>query len=186
MGDSEFTIKDFAISTQKKFAQKLATNAVIRNSLIDDSITEIFNLINKIIKLYLNDKKKAEKVMKDVIKIIVKLGVLQHNNRLDQKMVRDANAHLRHAVLTMISFHEVEFTFERTLAVHKMKTVKDVITSLLKNGQVTEKTHGRLNNVMSVLGESDFLYALYHEEKFKPLVSELARLLNDAIEQGKI
>ena len=88
MGDSEFTIKDFAISTQKKFAQKLATNAVIRNSLIDDSITEIFNLINKIIKLYLNDKKKAEKVMKDVIKIIVKLGVLQHNNRLDQKLVR--------------------------------------------------------------------------------------------------
>lgn len=88
MGDSEFTIKDFAISTQKKFAQKLATNAVIRNSLIDDSITEIFNLINKIIKLYLNDKKKAEKIMKDVIKIIVKLGVLQHNNRLDQKLVR--------------------------------------------------------------------------------------------------
>ena len=86
----------------------------------------------------------------------------------------------------MISFHEVEFTFERTLAVHKMKTVKDVITSLLNNGQVTEKTHGRLSNVMSVLGESDFLYALYHEDKFKPLVAELANLLNSAIEQGKI
>lgn len=186
MDNAEFKIKDFAISTQKKFAQKLATNAVIRNSLVDDSITEIFNLINKIIRLYLNDKKKSEKVMKDIIKIIVKLGVLQHNNRLDQKLVGLANSKLRHAVLTMISFHEVEFTFDKKLAVMKMTTVKETISSLLTNGQVKEKTHARLANVMQTLGDPDFLHALYHNSKFSDLKAKLADLLNKAVDQGRI
>jgi len=184
--DTDFKIKDFAISTQKKFASKLAQNAIIRNSLVDDSTTEIFNLINKIIKLYINDKKKSEKTMRDIIKIIVKLGVLQHNDRLETRLVTQVNSKLRHVVLTMISFHEVQFTFDKKLAVEKMKTVQSTIHLLLKSGKVKEKTHGRLDNIMELLADGDFLHALYHDPKFESYKTNLAGLLNKAVEEGRI
>ena len=59
---SSFMIKDFALSTQKKFATKLASTGAIRNKLIDDESEKLFKTIHQIYRARYEDKKDAEKV----------------------------------------------------------------------------------------------------------------------------
>jgi len=147
----DFAISDFALSTQKKFATKLATTSAIRNRLIDDETQALFKVIHQIFKIYCSgDKKKAEKIMRDVIKIVVKLGVLQRADRLDKTILANASKKIRNSVMTFISFHEVEFSFDKKLAVDKMSELSKTIHELLSSAKVKDKTHGRLDNIAEV------------------------------------
>lgn len=184
----DFAVSDFALSTQKKFAAKLATNATIRNRLIDDETAALFKVIHNIFKLaYNNDKKKSEKLMRDVIKIVVKLGVLQRADRLDKSLLAGASKKIRMCVMTFISFHEVEFSFDKKLGVEKMQAMNSTIHELLTSGKVKEKTHNRLDNIASLLCNGDFLQEFYSsQDKYKATREELSELLNKALETGKI
>ena len=62
MSDEAFTITDFALSTQKKFATKLASTGAIRNKLIDEESEKLFKTIHQIYKIHFNDKKLSEKL----------------------------------------------------------------------------------------------------------------------------
>ena len=152
----DFAISDFALSTQKKFASKLATTSAIRNRLIDDETQALFKVIHQIFKIYFGDKKKAEKLMRDVIKIVVKLGVLQRAERLNKTILAAASKKIRNSVMTFISFHEVEFSFDKKLAVDKMSELVKMIHDLLSSASVKDKTHGRLDNIAAVKSGSKF------------------------------
>ena len=173
MSEGDFAISEFALSTQKKFASKLATNAAIRNRLIDNETQALFKVIHQIFKIYralnnrvfgfrlfrfplnitpnaflhFGDKKKAEKLMRDVIKIVVKLGVLQRADRLNKTILASASKKIRNSVMTFISFHEVQFSFDKKLAVDKMSELSKTIHELLSSASVKDKTHARLDNI---------------------------------------
>jgi len=186
MSDGDFAISDFALSTQKKFASKLATTSAIRNRLIDDETQSLFKVIHSIFKIYFGDKKRAEKVMRDVIKIVVKLGVLQRAERLDKSLLATASKKIRNSVMTFISFYEVQFSFDKKLAMDKMTELSKTIHELLSSASVKDKTHGRLDNIAQVLCDGDFLHDFYQTEKYEAQRNELSSLLNKALETGKI
>lgn len=187
MADDAFTITDFALSTQKKFATKLASTGAIRNRLIDEESEKLFKTIHAIYKMYYNDKKQSEKLMKDTVKIIVKLGVLERAGKLDKSTSSRANQILKNVVMTLISFSEVEFSFDKNLADKKMGELKSILHDLLKSGKVKEKTHGRLDNIFSVLGNADFLYEFYvNDAKYKDLQTRLTEHLNYTIEHKRL
>ena len=88
--------------------------------------------------------------------------------------------------MTLISFSEVEFSFDKTLAVNKMADLKLVLNQLLKSGKVTDKTHGRLDNIFNVLGDGEFLQDFYQVEKYESLRGKLTEHLNYAVEHKRI
>jgi len=184
----DFVISDFALSTQKKFASKLATNATIRNRLIDDETSALFKAFHNIFKMYYGgDKKKAEKMMRDVIKIVVKLGVLQRADRLDKNLLAETSKKIRMVVMTFISFHEVEFSFDSTLATDKMKGLTQMLHALLSSAKVKDKTHGRVDNIATVVCSSEFLQEFYTTgSKFAKAREDVTKLLNTALETGRI
>jgi len=187
MSDEAFTITDFALSTQKKFATKLASTGAIRNKLIDEESEKLFKTIHQIYKIHFNDKKLSEKLMKDTVKIIVKLGVLERAGKLEKATSFKANQILKNVVMTLISFFEVEFSFDKSLADKKMSELKDVLHELLKSGKVKDKTHGRLDNIFSVIGNPDFLHEFYvNDPKYSELKSKLTDHLNYAIEHKRL
>ena len=74
--------------------------------------------------------------LKDTVKIIVKLGVLERAGKLEKTTSFKANQILKNVVMTLISFFEVEFSFDKSLADKKMSELKDVLHELLKSGKV--------------------------------------------------
>jgi len=186
MSEGDFAISEFALSTQKKFASKLATNAAIRNRLIDDETQALFKCIHQIFKIYFGDKKKAEKLMRDVIKIVVKLGVLQRADRLNKNILASASKKIRNSVMTFISFHEVQFSFDKKLAVDKMSELNKTMHELLSSASVKDKTHARLDNIAGPLCDGEFLHEFYQTEKYEAQRKLLSTLLNKALETGKI
>lgn len=185
---TSFKFKDLALSTQKKFATKIASTDAIRNKLIDDESERLFQTIDEIFKLHCgDDKKRAEKLMKDSVKIIVKLGVLERANKLDKQLSYKTSTTLKNVVMTLISFSEVDFSFDKNLAESRMKNLRDDIQNLLKSGKVQPKTHGRIDNIFSVLADGEFLHKFYvGDTRYDSLRQRLTNHLNYAVEHKRI
>lgn len=71
--------------------------------------------------------------MKDSVKIIVKLGVLERANKLDKQLSYKTSTTLKNVVMTLISFSEVDFSFDKNLAESRMKNLRDDILERVKN-----------------------------------------------------
>lgn len=185
---SDFKIKDIALSTQKKFATKIASTDAIRNRLIDDESEKLFQTVHEIYKIHCgSDKKKAEKLMKDTVKIVVKIGVLERANKLDKQISYKTSTTLKNAVMTLISFAEVQFSFDKSLAEKKMQDLCADLHSLLKSASCQQKTHDRVDNIFSVLGCGEFLNKFYvGDEKYLNLRKRLTDHLNYAVEHKRL
>lgn len=87
--DSDFTMDSFstkslALQAQKKVMSKMATKSVA-NLFIDDTSSEVLDELYRVTKEYTRNRKEAQKVIKNLIKIVVKLGVLYRNNQFSSE-----------------------------------------------------------------------------------------------------
>lgn len=72
---TSFKFKDLALSTQKKFATKIASTDAIRNKLIDDESERLFQTIDEIFKLHCGDDKKRAEKLKIGVEIWMFVGI---------------------------------------------------------------------------------------------------------------
>lgn len=104
-----FSSKDLALRAQKKILSSMATKASVQ-MFIDDTTSEILDELYHVSKEYFGNKTEAQKVIKDLIKIAVKIGVLFRNNRFSTEELRiaqDFKKKLHQGAMTAISFYEV-------------------------------------------------------------------------------
>lgn len=105
-----FSSKDLAMRAQKKILSRMATKASIQ-MFIDDTTSEILDELYHVSKDYTANKTEAQKVIKDLIKIAVKIGVLFRNNRFsveELKVAQEFKKKLNQGAMTAISFYEVQ------------------------------------------------------------------------------
>lgn len=104
-----FSSKDMALRAQKKILSKMATKTSVQ-MFIDDTTSEILDELYHVSKEYLGNKSEAQKVIKNLIKIAVKIGVLFRNNRFSTEELstaQDFKKKLHQGAMTAISFYEV-------------------------------------------------------------------------------
>lgn len=104
-----FSSKDMALRAQKKILSKMATKASVQ-MFIDDTTSEILDELYHVSKEYSGSKSEAQKVIKNLIKIAVKIGVLFRNNRFSTEELstaQDFKKKLHQGAMTAISFYEV-------------------------------------------------------------------------------
>ena len=77
-----FSTKSLALQAQKKLMSKMATKSVA-NLFIDDTSSEVLDELYRVTKEYTRNRKEAQKVIKNLIKMVVKLGVLYRNNQFN-------------------------------------------------------------------------------------------------------
>ncbi len=153
-----FNSKQLGLKIQKKVLGKFANKSIAKH-FIDDEFGALLDTIHLIVKTELKDSKKADKVIENMIKITVKIGLLFKNNQFNSEELALGFAlrgKLRRAALTVISFYEVDFTYDKGFLV---KAVGDVGESLHKlvDRHLTAKSHARIDSVMEVFSNGTLL-----------------------------
>lgn len=104
-----FSSKDMAMKAQKKIFSSMANKSSVQ-MFIDDTTSEILDELYRVSKEYSGNRTEAQKVIKDLIKIAVKIGVLFRHNRFTTEelgLAQDFKKKLHQGAMTAISFHEV-------------------------------------------------------------------------------
>uniref|UniRef100_A0A8C2VNH2 TNF alpha induced protein 8 like 3 n=1 Tax=Chinchilla lanigera TaxID=34839 RepID=A0A8C2VNH2_CHILA len=184
-GPDVFSSKSLALQAQKKILSKIASKTVA-NMLIDDTSSEIFDELYKVTKEYTRNKKEAHKIMKDLIKVAIKIGILYRNNQFNQEevaMVEKFRKKLNQTAMTMVSFYEVEYTFDRNVLSTLLHECQDLVHGLVQR-HLTPRTHGRINHVFNHFADLEFLSALYRlDGDCRPSLKRICEGINKLLDE---
>ncbi|XP_072326729.1 tumor necrosis factor alpha-induced protein 8-like protein 3 isoform X2 [Scyliorhinus torazame] len=166
----------------------MATKAMA-NMLIDDTSSDILDELYKVTRDYTSDKKEAHKVLKDLIKIALKIGILYRNNQFNQdeaEIVDKFKKKLNQAAMTAVSFYEVEFTFDRNILSGLLHECKDLLHELIER-HLTPKSHGRIDHIFRLFAKVEFLSDLYNPEGvYKVYLQKICEGVNKLLDEGTI
>ncbi|XP_010903877.1 tumor necrosis factor, alpha-induced protein 8-like protein 2 B [Esox lucius] len=183
-----FSSKDMAMQAQKKILSHMANKSMVQ-MFIDDTSSEILDELYRFSKEYSGNRAEAQKVVKDLIKIAVKIGVLFRHNRFspeEMRLAQDFKKKLHQGAMTAISFYEVEFTFDKTVMSELLTGCRDLLLKLV-DSHLTPKSHGRINHVFNHYSDPELLTQLFNPNgPFKNNLNKICTGLNELIEEGKL
>ncbi|XP_075457240.1 tumor necrosis factor alpha-induced protein 8 isoform X5 [Ascaphus truei] len=142
----------------------MASSKYIATSLIDDTSGEVLDELYQVTKEYTQSKKDSEKVIKNLIKIVIKLAVLYRNNQFNQDeiaMMEKFKRKVHQLAMTVVSFHQVEYTFDRNVLSRLLNECRELLHEVIQR-HLTAKSHGRVDNVFDHFSNCEFLAALYN------------------------
>jgi len=185
-----FKAIDVGYAVQRSFANKFFSNKAVAKSLIDDNSAQLLDELYKLVKIYSKGKKEAEKVVKNIIKISVKIGMLERSGDKFGAKERDSlvkiQRNLRTVAMTLISFYQVDHTYDRAFLTKYVEDLKSDLKDLVRP-HLTEKSLGRIDHVMGFFGEAEFLDSLYVPKKNEDVAKQMGVLinsLNKCMEEG--
>ncbi|KAM6973669.1 tumor necrosis factor alpha-induced protein 8-like protein 2 [Aplochiton taeniatus] len=183
-----FSSKDMAMQAQKKLLSKMASKSVVQH-FIDDTSSEILDEFYRVSKEHTGNRAEAQKVVRDLIKVVLKVGLLFRHNRFSQEelcLAEDFKRKLHQGAKTAISFHEVEFTFCKDVLSELLTECRDMLLKLVDK-HLTTKSHGRVRHVFNHYSDPALLTHLYQPQG--PLQLNLAKIcsgLHTLMEEGKL
>ncbi|XP_078108254.1 tumor necrosis factor, alpha-induced protein 8-like protein 2 B [Sander vitreus] len=183
-----FSSKDMALRAQKKILSSMATKSSVQ-MFIDDTASEILDELYRVSKEYSGNKIEAQKVIKDLVKIAVKIGLLFRNNRFSTEelgVATDFKKKLHQGAMTAISFYEVDFTFDKAVMEELLTSCRDLLLKLV-NTHLTPKSHGRINHVFNHFSDPELLTKLYDPSSpFRDHLTKICKGLDKLMEEGTI
>ena len=81
VAEAGFNSRSLGMQIQKKVFGKLATKGVVK-ALIDDDSGLLLDMLHKLAAKEM-DQKRAQKLIKDLIKVVIKVGLLYRNNQFN-------------------------------------------------------------------------------------------------------
>uniref|UniRef100_A0A8C0Q5F2 Tumor necrosis factor alpha-induced protein 8-like protein 1 n=1 Tax=Canis lupus familiaris TaxID=9615 RepID=A0A8C0Q5F2_CANLF len=157
-----FSTKSLVLQAQKKLLSKMASKATVA-VFIDDTSSEVLDELYRATKEFTRSRKEAQKVLKNLVKVAVKLGVLLRGGQLggeELALLQRFRHRARRLAMTAVSFHQVDFTFDRRVLAAALHECRDLLHQAV-GAHLTAKSHGRINHVFGHLADCDFLAALY-------------------------
>ncbi|MBN3291346.1 TP8L3 protein, partial [Polypterus senegalus] len=160
---------------------------VMANMLIDDTSSEILDELYKVSQKYTKNKKEAHKIMKNVIKIALKIGILYRNNQFNQdelETVEKFKKKMNQTAMTVVSFYEVDYTFDRHILSGLLNECKDLLHELVEH-HLTAKSHGRINHVFNHFADAQFLSVLYSPSgEYRLFLKKICDGINKLLDEG--
>lgn len=188
IGQESFNSKSLALQAQKKILSKMATMAVA-NLLTDDTSSEILDELYKASREFTKSKKEAHKIIKDVIKIALKIGILYRNHQFSQdemETVERFKKKMNQAAMTVVSFYEVEYTFDRGILSELLMECRDLLHELVEH-HLTMRSHGRIDHVFNHFADVDFLTELYGpSEEYRFNLRKICDGINKLLDEGTL
>ncbi|XP_032321782.1 tumor necrosis factor alpha-induced protein 8-like protein 1 [Camelus ferus] len=180
-----FSTKSLALQAQKKLLSKMASRAVA-GAFIDDASSEVLDELYRATKEFTRSRKEAQKVVKNLVKVAVKLGVLLRAGQLGSEelaRLQRFRQQARRLAMTAVSFHQVDFTFDRRVLAAALLECRDLLHQAA-GPHLTAKSHGRINHVFSHFADCDFLAALYgptepYRSHLRRICEGLSRMLDE-------
>ncbi|XP_029436439.1 tumor necrosis factor alpha-induced protein 8-like protein 2 [Rhinatrema bivittatum] len=183
-----FSSRDLALQAQKKILSRMATKSMV-NMFIDDTSSEILDELYRVSKEYTKNKAESHKVIKNLIKVAVKIGVLYRNNRFSTEeldLAEEFKKKLHQGAMTAISFYEVEFTFEKGVLSGILRDCRNLLLQLVDK-HLTPKSHDRIRHVFDHFANEELLGELYNPTgPLKPHLQKIYEGMNKLIDEGKL
>ncbi|KAK7889511.1 hypothetical protein WMY93_025071 [Mugilogobius chulae] len=183
-----FSTKSLALQAQKKLMSKMATKSVA-SLFIDDTSSEVLDELYRVTKEYTRNRKESQKIIKNLIKMVVKLGVLYRNNQFNNEeliVVENFRKKVHTLAMTAVSFHQIEFTFDRRVMSAILNDCRDLLHQAIKR-HLTAKSHSRINHVFNHFSDCDFLAALYGpSEVYRSHLQRICNGVNKMLDEGNL
>ncbi|XP_046540467.1 tumor necrosis factor alpha-induced protein 8-like protein 1 isoform X1 [Equus quagga] len=180
-----FSTKSLALQAQKKLLGKVASRAVAV-AFLDDASSEVLDELYRAAKEFTRSRKEAQKLVKNLVKVALKLAVLLRGGQLgadELALLRGFRQRARRLAMTAVSFHQVDFTFDRRVLAAGLLECRDLLHQAAGR-HLTAKSHGRISHVFGHLADGDFLAALYgpaepYRSHRRRLCEGLSRMLDE-------
>nr|XP_033784925.1 tumor necrosis factor alpha-induced protein 8 isoform X1 [Geotrypetes seraphini] len=183
-----FNSKNLAIQAQKKILGKMASKS-IATALVDDTSSEVLDELYRVTKEYTQSKKEAERIIKNLIKIIIKLAILYRNSQFNQDeiaLMEKFKKKVHQLAMTVVSFYQVDFTFDRNVLSKLLNECRDMLHQIIQR-HLTAKSHGRVDIVFDHFSDCEFLAALYNPfGPYKPHLERLCEGVNKMLDEDNI
>ncbi|XP_068204183.1 tumor necrosis factor alpha-induced protein 8-like protein isoform X2 [Palaemon carinicauda] len=187
MGDT-FRAREISLKAQKKLLSKISNKSMAKN-FIDDTHANILDNMYNLAKAYTGNKKEAEKIVKNIIKIIVKIDFLSRNklfSEADLKVADQLKDKFTTIVKTVISFFEVDFTFDKNFLTKNVNDCRAILKDLVGN-HLSDKTLGRIDHVLDFFTDSAFLEEMFKtDSQHRPLLQSIIGDMSKAFDEGRI
>ncbi|XP_015118008.1 tumor necrosis factor alpha-induced protein 8-like protein isoform X1 [Diachasma alloeum] len=186
--------RDLGLRAQKKLLGRVVSSGAGRSLFIDDATTSLldnlFKLMERVAKSHPDmDKKQPEKVLKNIVKLSIKIGLLQRNQQLgpsDEAKINEIRTSLRATAMAVVSFHELEFSFDRLYLTRSLERCRTAIISLIKP-HLTDKSQDRCDMVFDFLTNPDFLDSVFRQDsEHRPTLGLLVGDVNKALDAGHL
>ncbi|KAG7233295.1 hypothetical protein INR49_007244 [Caranx melampygus] len=186
-GQESFNSRSLAMQAQKKILSKMAT-MVVANMLTDDTSSEILDELYKASREFTKSKKEAHKIIKDVIKIALKIGILYRNHQFspdELDTVERFKKKMNQAAMTAVSFYEVEYTFDRNILSELLLECRDLLHTLVEQ-HLTARSHARIDHVFNHFAHGEFLAELYGDaEEYRLSLRKICNGINKLLDEER-
>ncbi|XP_043078622.1 tumor necrosis factor alpha-induced protein 8-like protein 1 isoform X2 [Puntigrus tetrazona] len=183
-----FSTKSLALQAQKKLMSKMATKTVA-NLFIDDTSSEVLDELYRVTKEYTRNRKEAQKIIKNLIKMVVKLGVLYRNGQFNNEelaLVERFRKKVHTLAMTAVSFYQIDFTFDRRVMSNLLNDCRELLHQAI-NRHLTAKSHGRINHVFNHFSDCEFLATLYGpSEVYRGHLQKICEGINRMLDDGNL
>ena len=185
---SGFDSRGLGLRAQKKLLGKMSSKSLAKH-FIDDTTGRVLDNTYKIVKEYLTSKKEAEKILKYMIKTVVKVGILYRNdqfNAAELQIVEDFKQKFHSLAMTVISFHEVDFTFDRTFLCKTVEECRAMLQRLIDR-HLTDKSKSRVDIVFNFFANPHLLEAVFQSEgKYRNTFDLIVQDMHRMIDEGNL
>ncbi|XP_020649878.3 tumor necrosis factor alpha-induced protein 8-like protein 1 [Pogona vitticeps] len=183
-----FSTKNLALQAQKKLLSKMASKSTA-SIFIDDTSSEILDELYRVTKEFTRNRKEAQKIVKNLVKVVTKLGVLFRNGQFNAEelaLMERFRKKVHTLAMTAVSFHQIDFTFDRRVLSNILNECRELLHQAV-NTHLTVKSHSRINHVFNHFADYEFLSALYSSSE--PYCTHLQRIcegLNRMLDEGNL
>lgn len=182
-----FDSRGLGLRAQKKLLGKMSSKKIAM-TFIDETTGRLLDTTHKVIRQYKGHKKDADKVLKYCIKSVVKVGILYKNdqfNREELAIVEQFKQKFHSLAMTIVSFHEVDFTYDKAFLRHGIEECRQLLQSIIQR-HLTDKSKGRVDLVFHTLCEPDLLDAVFQAPEYKPFMAAICEDLSRLMDEGNL
>ncbi|XP_013393953.1 tumor necrosis factor alpha-induced protein 8-like protein [Lingula anatina] len=186
-GDQQqFRAQSLGLRIQKKWAGKLAKKDVAK-IFIDDQTGHLLDVLFSIAKDYSGSKGQAEKLVKHMIKMPIKIGILYRHNQFNSDELSQAEnfrEKFHVAARTFVKMYEGKMTFDAQVLANNLRECRDIL-KLVINNHLTPKSHDRLDHVVAFFGDPEFLTAVFQKDgPYRQRLGEIVTECHQLMDQG--
>ncbi len=185
MADS-FDSKNLALRAQKKLLGKMSSKKIAK-IFIDDASARLLDNVYRLVREYTGSKKAAEKHTKDLIKTVIKVGILYRNEQFSEEeivLADEFKKKFRTVSMTVISYYEIEFSFDKNFLTKALNECRTMLKQLVQR-HLTEKSQARIDHVFDMFADPVFLEAVFQaDSRHRPVLGRIVEDLNSMLENN--
>jgi len=177
-----------ALKVQKSLLSRVSTKSVAK-VFVDDRMGNLLDNVYRLCKNYTQNKKEAEKIVKNVIKVVTKISLLSRNEQFsseEMKLATEFQTRFHKAAKTVISFHEVDFSYDQRFISQLLIECRNLLKQVV-SPHLTEKSLGRIDSVFNFFANAAFLDTVFKKNsEYSEIMSKITADMSAALDEGAL